>query len=63
MSKDAKLARQDGDGVSDRHTHVPYKSKKSRNNNDLEDPILVVNHCVGINLLPPSSMSHFYLTS
>ena len=47
VSKEAKLAKQEGDEVSDTHTHT-YKSKKSLPNNGLEDPILVVNHCVGI---------------
>ena len=49
------MAKQDGDEVSDRHTdrnththtHTD-KSKKSLPNNGQEDPILVVNHCVGI---------------
>ena len=53
MSKEAKLAKQDGDDVSDRHTHrhthtQTDKREKSLPNNGLEDPILVVNHCVGI---------------
>ena len=47
VSKEAKLAKQDGDDVSDTHTQTD-KSKKSLPNNGLEDPILVVNHCVGI---------------
>ena len=53
MSKEAKLAKQDGDDVSDRHTDTHThthtdKREKSLPNNGLEDPILVVNHCVGI---------------
>ena len=49
VSKEAKLAKQDGDDVSDRHTHTQTdKREKSLPNNGLEDLILVVNHCVEI---------------
>ena len=47
------MAKQDGDDVSDRQTDTQThrhtdKREKSFPNNGQEDPILVVNHCVGI---------------
>ena len=49
------MAKQDGENVSDRHTDTHThtqtdKREKSLPNNGLEDPILVVNHCVGIKI-------------
>ena len=48
VSKEAKLAKQEGDECSDRQTDTRTRAKKSLPNNSQEDPILVVNHCVGI---------------
>ena len=46
MSIDAKLAKQDGDDVSD--THADGQEKNILPNNGQEDPIHVANNYVGI---------------
>ena len=49
MSKEAKLAKQDVDEVTDRRTDRQMDmSQKSLPNNDQQVPILVVYHCMGI---------------
>ena len=62
MSKEEKLAKQDGDDGSDRHTDTQTdrhtdrqidrqtRADKIFRNNGQEDPIQVVNHCEGIDV-------------
>ena len=40
-----------GQSFGQTHTHTRTRAKKSLRNNGQEDPILVVNHCVGISFV------------